>query len=96
MIVLLCSSSSTMYYLLNFLSLSKTFWKRSNSLATTPLKARRHIRFGIAISALAMSENVHAISSDVVAPTKAINEKKMRYIILYLCVPKRYSNAFSP
>ena len=54
------------------------FWKRSISFATTPLNASRHIRFGIAISALAISENFHAISRVVVAPMYAISEKNIR------------------
>ena len=52
-----------------------TSWKRFISLAIVPLKTSRQIKFGIAISAFAMSEKVHAISSVVVAPTYAISEK---------------------
>ena len=65
-----CSSKKTcrLSAVFYFFSFSITFWYLSTSLAITPLIASKQIRFGIAISAFAMSEKFQTSCNDWVAP----------------------------
>ena len=71
-------------------------WKARISCAISPLNRSIQMRFGIAISALAISEKFHTRLSVCVQPRYTIRENTTLYTMLNRCVPRRYSNAFSP
>ena len=59
-------------------SSASTFWNSCISVAISLLNRSRQIRFGIAISAFAISEKFHARSSEVVAPMYTTRENMIR------------------